>query len=242
RLEAVDVDAQETAQPPELPPGPYVCITVADTGHGMTPDVMDRIFEPFFTTKAPGEGTGMGLALVHGIITNHGGAVRVTSAIGQGTTFTVYLPRSTALGQDEVSQEQSPLPGALRGAERVLLVDDEAALVSLGEAILQRLGYEAVVCTSSAEALEVFRTAPQRFDLVITDQTMPHMTGERLAQALRHLRPDIPIILCTGFSPGMHAERAQELGIDALLMKPLAMQELAQAIQQVMAARRQPLS
>jgi CheY-like chemotaxis protein len=123
----------------------------------------------------------------------------------------------------------------------VLLVDDEAALVHLGEAILQRLGYEVVVCTSSTEALEVFRAAPQRFDLVITDQTMPHMTGERFAQALRRLRSDIPIILCTGFSHVMHAERAQELGIDAFLMKPLAMQDLAQTIQQVMAARHRPL-
>jgi len=124
----------------------------------------------------------------------------------------------------------------------VLLVDDEATLVHLGEAILRRLGYEVVICTSSTEALDVFRAAPQRFDLVITDQTMPHMTGERLAQALRRLRPDIPIILCTGFSHVMHAERAQELGIDAFLMKPLAMQDLAQTIQQVMAARRRSLS
>jgi CheY-like chemotaxis protein len=225
-----------------LQPGPYVCITVTDTGHGMIPEVMERIFEPFFTTKAPGEGTGMGLALVHGIVTNHGGTVLVTSVVGQGTTFTVYLPCSADLGQDHASQEGSLLTSAPTGAERVLLVDDEAALVHLGEAILQRLGYEVVVCTSSTEALEVFRAAPQGFDLVITDQTMPHMTGERLAQALRRLRSDIPIILCTGFSHVMHAERAQELGIDAFLMKPLAMQDLAQTIQQVMAARHRPLS
>ncbi len=242
RLEAAEVDEPVTAQHPELPPGSYVCITVTDTGHGMPPEVMDRIFEPFFTTKAPGEGTGMGLALVHGIVTNHGGTVLVASGVGQGTTFTVYLPCSADLGQDQVSQEEALLTGTPTGAERVLLIDDEAALVHLGEAILRRLGYEVVVCTSSTEALEVFRAAPQRFDLVITDQTMPHMTGERLAQALRRLRPDIPIILCTGFSHVMHAERAQELGIDAFLMKPLAMQELAQTIQQVIAARRQPLS
>ena len=240
RLEAVAIDGQVIAQHPELQPGPYVCITVTDTGHGMTPEVMERIFEPFFTTKAPGEGTGMGLALVHGIITNHGGTVLVASVVDQGTTFTVYLPCSPDLGQAQASQEGSPITGAPTGAERVLLVDDEAALVHLGNAILRRLGYEVVVCTSSTEALEVFRAAPQRFDLVITDQTMPHMTGERLAQALRRLQPDIPIILCTGFSHGMHAERAQELGIDAFLMKPLAMQELAQTIQQVMAARRRP--
>jgi CheY-like chemotaxis protein len=242
RLEAVEVDEQVTAQQPELQPGPYVCITVTDTGHGMTPDVMDRIFEPFFTTKGPGEGTGMGLALVHGIITNHGGTVLAASVVGQGTTFTVYLPCSADFGQDQASQEGSLLTDIPTGAERVLLVDDEVALVHLGEAILRRLGYEVVACTSSTEALEVFRAAPQRFDLVITDQTMPHMTGERLAQALRHLRPDIPIILCTGFSHDMHAERAQELGIDAFLMKPLAMQDLAHTIQQVMAVQHRSLS
>jgi CheY-like chemotaxis protein len=121
-------------------------------------------------------------------------------------------------------------------------VDDETILVSLGQAILQRLGYDVVACTSSVEALEVFRAAPRRFDLVITDQTMPHLTGEVLAQELRRLRPDIPIILCTGFSHVMHAERARELGIDAFLLKPLAMQEFAQTIQQVMAARRLPSS
>ena len=178
RLEAVEVDEQVTAQHPELQPGPYVCITVTDTGHGMIPEVMERIFEPFFTTKAPGEGTGMGLALVHGIVTNHGGTVLVASVVGQGTTFTVYLPCSADLGQDHASQEGSLPYGAPTGAERVLLVDDEATLVHLGEAILQRLGYEVVVCTSSTEALEVFRAAPQGFDLVITDQTMPHMTGK----------------------------------------------------------------
>ena len=242
RLEAVAVDEQVTAQPPELQPGPYVCITVTDTGHGMPPEVIDRIFEPFFTTKGPGEGTGMGLALVHGIITNHGGTVRVASGVGQGTTFTVYLPCSADLGQDQIAQVGSLLTDVPTGAERVLLVDDEVVLVHLGEAILRRLGYEVVACSSSTEALEVFRAAPQRFDLVVTDQTMPHMTGEKLAQALRRLRPDIPIILCTGFSHGMHAERAQALGIDALLMKPLAMQDLAQTIQQVIAAQHRPLS
>jgi signal transduction histidine kinase len=242
RLEAVDIDEPVTAQHPELPPGPYVCISVTDTGQGMTPAVMERIFEPFFTTKAPGEGTGMGLALVHGIVTSHGGAVTVASVVGQGTTFTVYLPQSTDKTCDAAPQEGASVTAAPPGAERVLFVDDEAVLVSLGEAILQRLGYEVVACTSSTEALAAFRAAPQRFDVVITDQTMPHMTGEGLAQTIRRLRPDVPIILCTGFSAGMHAERARELGIDALLMKPLAKQELAQTIRQVLAARRQPLS
>jgi CheY-like chemotaxis protein len=202
----------------------------------MTPDVVQRIFEPFFTTKGMGEGTGMGLALVHGIVASHGGVMTVASVLGQGTTFTVYLPRTDDSGRDEIAQE-----GALpTGAGRVLFVDDEQSLVGLGQEILMLLGYDVVVCTSSVEALEVFRMAPQRFDLVITDQTMPHMTGEELALALRRLRSDIPIILCTGFSHIMQAERAQELGIDAFLMKPFAVQDLARVLQQVLASRRQP--
>ncbi len=236
RLQPVEVDAQVMVQHPELLAGPYVRITVTDTGHGMTPDVVERIFEPFFTTKRPGEGTGMGLALVHGIVASHGGVVTVASVVGQGTTFTVYLPRTDDSVRDEAAQEGS-LP---TGAERVLFVDDEEVLVSLGQEILLGLGYDVVVCTSSVEALDVFRMAPQRFDLVITDQTMPHMTGEELALELRRLRSDIPIILCTGFSHIIHAERAQELGIDAFLMKPLAMQDLARVIQQVLAPRRLP--
>jgi signal transduction histidine kinase len=238
RLEPVEVDEHVTAQHPELQAGPYVRLTVTDTGHGMTPDVVERIFEPFFTTKSLGEGTGMGLALVHGIVASHGGAMTVASVIDQGTTFTVYLPRTDDSGRDEVAQE-----GALpTGVARVLFVDDEESLVGLGQEILMLLGYDAVVCASSVEALEVFRRAPQHFELVITDQTMPHMTGEELALELRRLRSDIPIILCTGFSHIMQAERAQELGIDAFLMKPFTMQDLARVIQQVLASRRQPPS
>ena len=148
----------------------------------------------------------------------------------------IQLPRIDDSVRDEVAQE-SALP---TGAERVLFVDDEESLVGLGQKILTLLGYDVVACTSSVKALEVFRMAPHRFDLVITDQTMPHMTGEELALALRRLRSDIPIILCTGFSHIMQAERAQELGIDAFLMKPLALQDLARVIQQVLASRRQP--
>jgi signal transduction histidine kinase len=240
RLAAVEVGAGPGAAPPELAPGAYACITVSDTGQGMAPEVLERIFEPFFTTKGPGEGTGMGLALVHGIVTNHGGAVQVASGVGQGTTFRVYLPQSAGeVAAGAAGGEAARGVAAGHPAARVLLVDDEEALVQLGEAILRRLGYEVVVCTSSAEALAVFEAAPQYFDVVITDQTMPHLTGEGLAQAVRQLRPEMPIILCTGFSHVMHAERARDLGIDAFVLKPLAMQELAQTIEQVLAARRQ---
>jgi CheY-like chemotaxis protein len=194
---------------------------------------MERIFEPFFTTKNVGEGTGMGLAVVHGIVTSHEGAITVESAPGQGATFAVYLPRLVDPTTSTVDI-QEPLSG---GGERLLFVDDEAALVHLGQAALENLGYSVVVCTSSLEALDVFRAAPQRFDLVITDYTMPTMTGEVLAHELRCIRPDIPIILYTGFSDIMMAERAQALGIDAFVLKPVRVRDLNLAIRQVLAQR-----
>jgi CheY-like chemotaxis protein len=210
-----------------------VRLTVRDTGHGIAPEIQERIFEPFFTTKPPGEGTGMGLALVHGIVTSHGGVLKVQSVMGQGTRCEIILPQ--VMGQpDEITTEDDWLPTR---SGYILFVDDEAPLARVGQEILGRLGYDVMVRTSSIEALEAFRAMPQRFDLVITDQTMPAMTGEMLARELRRIRPDIPIILCTGFSHLMHAEKAQAMGIDAFLMKPILTQELAQVIQQVLTQR-----
>lgn len=233
RLEAVEVDAAFVAMHPELQPGPHVRLTIQDTGHGMAPEIMERIFEPFFTTKGVGEGTGMGLAVVHGIVTSHEGAITVASILGQGTTFAIYLPKIREATTDITSPE-GPIP---RGEERVLFVDDEAVLAHMGQELLGHLGYRVIVHTSSVEALEDFRAAPQLFDVVITDQTMPHVTGEALAIELRRIRPDVPIILCTGFSYSMTAERAQELGIAAFLMKPLVTRDLALTIRQVLAQR-----
>jgi PAS domain S-box-containing protein len=234
RLEPIEVDGGFAVSHPPLQPGPHVRLTVRDTGPGMPPDVLERIFEPFFTTKGVGEGTGMGLAMVHGIITSHDGAITVESAVGQGTTFAVYLPRLSGTAPSmELPVETLPAGGT----ECILLVDDEASLVHLGQELLTRLGYQVVVCTSSVEALETFRAAPQRFDLVITDQTMPKLTGEALVCELRRLRPDIPIILCTGFSHTMTEEKARALGLNAFLMKPLVAQELSQVVRQVLAER-----
>jgi signal transduction histidine kinase/CheY-like chemotaxis protein len=230
-LEPVDVTTDRPTVPPELEVGPYVRLTVRDTGHGMAPEIMERIFDPFFTTKDRGEGTGMGLAVVYDIVTSHGGAITVESAPEQGATFAVYLPRLADPTPAALSSEE-PLMG---GSERLLLVDDEAALVHLGQAMLEHLGYTVVVCTSSLEALEVFRMAPQSFDLVITDYTMPTMTGEVLAQELRRIRSDIPIILCTGFSATMTAERARALGIVAFVLKPVNVRDLSLAIRQALA-------
>ena len=233
RLEPVDVPTACTTVTAELKAGPYVRLTVRDTGHGIPPAIMERIFEPFFTTKNLGEGTGMGLAVVHGIVTSHGGAITVESAPGQGATFAVYLPRLVDPSTSTVDIEE-PLLG---GSEHLLFVDDEAALVHLWQAALEHLGYSVVVCTSSLEALDVFRAAPQSFDLVITDYTMPTMTGEVLAHELRRIQPDIPILLYTGFSDTMTAERARALGLDAFVLKPVRVRDLNLAIRQVLAQR-----
>jgi CheY-like chemotaxis protein len=210
-----------------------VRLTVRDTGHGMAPETMERIFDPFFTTKEVGEGIGMGLAVVYGIITSYGGAITVESTPGQGTTFAVYLPRIAEPATAALPAKES-LPG---GRERLLFVDDEEALVRLWQTALEHLGYNVIACTSSLEALDVFRAAPQSFDLVITDYTMPAMTGEVLALELRRIQPDIPIILCTGFSDTMTAERAQALGIDGFILKPLMVGDLSLAIRRVLAQR-----
>jgi PAS domain S-box-containing protein len=231
-LEATEIDPLVAC--PDLKPGPYVRLTVRDTGPGITPEVLGRLFEPFFTTKRPGEGTGMGLAVVHGIVASHDGAIIVSSTPGQGATFELYLPRlEEAVIDDPHSEERIP-----EGKGRILFVDDEDPVVRLSQEILERLGYEVVACGGSLEALQAFQEAPQHFDLVITDQTMPRMTGDMLAQALRHIRPDIPIILCTGFSYTINAEQAEALGIDAWLTKPWQTRDLAHTIRHVLAQRR----
>ncbi|GIX47811.1 MAG: hybrid sensor histidine kinase/response regulator [Candidatus Tectimicrobiota bacterium] len=238
RLEGFDVDAAFAATHPPLRPGPHARLVVRDTGHGIPPAIRERIFEPFFTTKGPGEGTGMGLAVVHGIVTQYGGAIEVESTPGQGTMFTIYLPLAEPLPVAPRPAAAAPLQ---RGHEHILLVEDEAVLAQLGQELLTRLGYRVTVRTSSLEALEAFRANPQRFDLVLTDQTMPNLTGDRLAQELRRLRPDIPIVLCTGFSAMLTEARARELGIDALLLKPLTAEELSRTLRRVLdASRRAP--
>jgi PAS domain S-box-containing protein len=232
-LDACEITADMAAVSLPLKPGPYLRLTVRDTGHGMPPEVVEHIFEPFFTTKDAGEGTGLGLAVAHGIVASHGGAITVASTPEQGTTFEVYLPRSDQAVAAAVGPEE-PIP---TGSECILFVDDENTLARVGQAALVRLGYKVVIHTSSLAALEAFRAAPERFDLVITDYTMPHMTGESLARELRRIRPDIPIILCTGFSHTMTAEKAKALGIDAFCMKPLLFRDLGLVIRQVLVQR-----
>ncbi|HEY7709006.1 MAG TPA: ATP-binding protein [Candidatus Entotheonella sp.] len=222
-----------TLQHPELRSGPHVCLIIRDTGCGMQADVVERIFEPYFTTKGVGEGTGMGLAVVHGIIASHSGAITVHSTPGMGTTFAIYLPQIDAV----VDRETPGATPLLHGQGSILFVDDEAVLTFLAQEMLKQLGYEVEVHMNSLEALASFQNTPDRFDLVITDQTMPMMTGEVLAQELRKIRPDIPIILCTGYSHRIDADKAAAQGIDAFCMKPLVMHDLGVVIRRILAQR-----
>lgn len=233
RLEAVELEAPLLAHHAELPPGPYVRLTMHDTGHGIAPEVANRVFDPFFTTKDVGQGTGMGLAVVHGIVTSHGGAITMQSTPGDGTTFALYLPRLAMVPTEERAEEKT----VLAGEASILFVDDEQSIAYLGQQLLERLGYHVLTSTSSRQALELFSQAPQRFDLVISDQTMPQMTGEVLIRELRKIRPDIPVILCTGFSYSIDADKAQAQGIDAFLLKPLVSSDLGLAIRQVLSRR-----
>ncbi len=231
RLEKVTVDGDVHGQKLNLLPGPYLRLLVSDTGHGMTPDVMTRIFDPYFTTKEIGKGTGLGLAVVHGIIHGHGGAITCKSSPGTGTTFEIFLPEVLYEEEGGKHLEEKPVP---KGTERILFVDDEPALVTLVERILSKLGYSIITKTDSLEALDLFKGDPSLFDLVITDMTMPGMTGDRLAQNLMEIRKDIPIILCTGYSEYISEERAKKTGIRAFIMKPFEMRVLAETIRKVL--------
>jgi nitrogen-specific signal transduction histidine kinase/CheY-like chemotaxis protein len=229
-LADIEFDKDRALQNLGLPAGPYLQLTVKDTGSGMTPEVMERIFDPYFTTKEKGGGTGLGLAVVHGITRDHRGAISVQSEQGKGSTFDVYLP---VIRKDEIPHEsvEEPLP---KGHERALFIDDEQSLAEIGKEMLTRLGYKVVAKTNSLDALEFFRTDPDQFDLVITDMTMPQMTGEKLAQNLMSIRPDIPVILCTGYSEMMTEEKAKEMGIKGFAMKPLIIRDLASSIRKVL--------
>lgn len=231
-LEDVAVSAETAVQVPDLTPGPFVCLTVRDTGHGMPREVVERIFDPFFTTKEIGEGTGMGLAVVHGIIRTHRGAILVESEPGAGTVFKVYFP-IIASEKDRSAPEVAPLP---IGTERILFTDDEELQVELGREMLARLGYRVTGFTDCRKALEHFRKNPSAFDLVITDMTMPHMTGDILAAELIAIRPDIAVILCTGYSERVTEENVLAAGIKGFIMKPVVMEELARLIRKVLEA------
>lgn len=225
-----EIDIDKTLSNPNLNPGSYLKLTVKDTGDGIEPSLMEHIFEPFFTTKEPGEGTGMGLAVVHGIVQRHGGTISVESEPGMGTTFQLLLPR---INRKVLPKDNSDIVKFPTGKERILFVDDEETIVDIGQAILKSLGYEVVTSTSSLVALETFKAEPGIFDLVITDQTMPKMTGVELAKSCMRIRPDIPMILCSGYSQTITAEEARMMGIREFIMKPFSIETIAETIRKV---------
>nr|WP_320013007.1 PAS domain-containing protein [uncultured Desulfobulbus sp.] len=217
---------EDLARNPGVKAGSFIHLVISDSGPGIPQEVIGRIFEPYFTTKGVGKGTGLGLSLVHGIVTSLGGVVTFDSSPEAGTAFHVYIPSTRA--------EESTSPGAddakLVGSEHILLVDDEEILAEMGKAMLERLGYQITTCCSSQEALEIFQKEPDRFDAVVTDQTMPGMTGMELARKILQFRPGIPIILCTGFSSSVNEERALENGIHSFILKPVRKGDLATAL------------
>ncbi len=216
-----------------IPPGKYARMSISDTGHGMSPEVRDRIFEPYFTTKRGRDGTGLGLSTVHGIAKIHDGAVTVYSEEGEGTTFNVFLPIcSPDVEEQEKGKAAPPLP---RGnGELILVVDDEEAIVQMVEIAMRHLGYDVEAHGSSVKALEAFENNPERFDCIITDQTMPTLTGADLARRVLQVRPNIPIVLCSGFSEAINDEKARELGIREYIMKPMTTRVLAEAVHRIL--------
>lgn len=227
-------DSREVVNPEHrtLEPGAYAMLTIGDTGHGISPANLVRVFEPFFTTKEAGEGTGLGLSVVHGIITSHGGDIFVESQEDVGTTFTIYLP----LTQEEalpIMKEEGAQGGR---REHILFVDDEEMIVQMTTGMLERQGYVLTACTDPREAFQHFLKHPDKFDLLITDQTMPHLTGVDLATRVMAIKPDMPIILLTGFSESVNEENCEELGIREFLMKPMSTSEITRAIRKVLDA------
>ncbi|MBN1102333.1 MAG: response regulator, partial [Deltaproteobacteria bacterium] len=230
RVALYDVTVGTQGGPSHLRPGQYMKMSISDTGHGMTPDIQERIFEPYFTTKEKGVGTGLGLSVVHGIVENHNGHIKLWSEPGKGTAFEVLLPTIEAETAG-ARQDSGPMP---KGSERILVVDDERPLVDMEKEMLELLGYAVTTEQNSVQALDKFRKDPHQFDLVITDMTMPHTTGEKLAREIIAIRPEMPIILCTGFSENMNEEKARAVGIREFVMKPLVMRDLAFTIRKVL--------
>lgn len=213
-----------------LKPGRYIRLHISDTGSGITADTLPRIFEPYFTTKGVGKGSGLGLAVVHGIVKRHGGDIRVQSKPGKGSTFEVFIPATEEVQPPE-TRDSRALPG---GSERILLVDDEPMITELGEKMLKRLGYQVSSVSGSPEALDLFRSNPAGFDLIITDYTMPRMSGTDLAREIKRIRTDIPVILCTGISEQLSEETIREAGIQKLAPKPLDKTQLAEIVRKVL--------
>jgi len=229
-LKDIVIDTSVNGKLLDLKSGNYIEIKVSDSGVGIAPEIIGSIFDPYFTTKGPGEGTGMGLAMVYGIVESYGGKITVDSTISQGTVFTFYLPITGKRGAHR-PYEPEELPC---GTEQILFIDDETSIAKMGSKVLELLGYSVTTRTSSVEALELFRSKPKYFDLVITDMTMPNMNGDKLAVELMKIRTDIPIIICTGYSKKISDETAKDIGIKAFAYKPIVKLDLAKIVRKVL--------
>ena len=234
-LRGVTLDIDDTADHLNLSPGRYVMLKVSDTGKGIEESGIERIFEPYFATKTKGEGTGMGLAMVHGIVKSLGGYVNVSNKPGKGATFYIYLPEVTS---DSTDAEMVFMDFPARGNERILLVDDEEQIVEMLQEMLEHLGYRPTVTTSSEKALKLFHLDPDAFDLVITDQTMPKITGMELTKRLRDIRSDIPVVLCTGYSEMVTQGKINAVGINEYLIKPVQRNEIAGTVRRLLDKKR----
>lgn len=235
QLKEVDLDGGAIGAS-DLGPGRYALLSVTDTGCGIPPEARDKIFEPYFTTKEKGKGTGLGLAVVYGIVKEHNGEIEIYSEVESGTTFNVYLP----IAQEPMIQRSAkPVETYPTGTERILLVDDDQQIVALESQMLNRLGYSIESRTSSVEALQAFKANPGKFDLVLSDLTMPNMTGDQLAKELIMIRSDIPIIICTGFSEDVTDQKLKTSGVKGILMKPIIKSEMAKTVRRVLDAAKE---
>jgi CheY-like chemotaxis protein len=235
-LAALDIDADFAQTHAGLHRGRYLRLVISDTGCGIDRAILERVFEPFFTTKPPGAGTGLGLSVVHGVVKRHEGTISVHSEPGKGTAFNLYFPAHEIEAQPALLESITTPKG---NGERILFVDDEAPLAALGKSMLERLGYRVTAQTSSLEALATFSAQSDQFDLVITDQTMPSLSGADLARLMLEIRPELPVILATGYSNTINPEKAQAIGIRELLLKPNTTQSLSAAIRRALGAQGQ---
>ena len=230
-LQQIELDQEDFGDKINLEASSYLKLEISDTGIGITKDVQDKIFEPYYTTKAKGKGTGLGIAVVHGIIKSLHGDITVYSEPGKGTTFHVYLPVTKATEETVQERVTKVLP---TGNERILLVDDEDVIARMRQKTLEKQGYNVTALTDSVETLHTFQKIPDKFDLAIIDMTMPKMTGAELARQVLAIRPDMPIILCTGFSDLINEEKAKRLGIRKYLMEPVLKRDLAAAVREML--------
>jgi len=229
-LKETALSAADLVKEPGVKAGNFVQLSIHDSGPGIDPEIRDKIFDPYFTTKEAGKGTGMGLSVVHGIVKSYGGIISIECEPGKGTTANVFLP---VIGLDAAleTDDADPIPG---GSERILFIDDEEVLTNLNKIILEQLGYKVTISSNSRQALQIFQDQPDQFDLIITDQTMPGMTGAELAARMLRIRPDLPIILCTGYSSIISKEKTRSIGIKSLVDKPLVIKDIAKLIREVL--------